>query len=58
MLYNIIKINNEVKEKMKKAYIVGEKIFYNKEEAQIYEENNKYNEGIEKYLFNQRNKVN
>lgn len=44
---------------MKKAYIVGEKIFENKEEAQIYEEKeNKYNEFIGKYLFNQRNKIN
>ena len=37
---------------MKIAYIVGEKIFEDKEEAQIYEEKeNQYNEIIEKYLF-------
>lgn len=37
---------------MKIAYIVGEKIFEDKEEAQIYEQKeNQYNEIIEKYLF-------
>jgi hypothetical protein len=45
---------------MKIAYIVGEKIFEDKEEAQIYEQKeNQYNEIIEKYPFDeqQRNEI-
>lgn len=44
----------------KTAYIVGEKVFYEKEEALTYErKENLYNEITSKYLFdeNQRNEI-